>query len=86
MPDPQRPTLNWSWQPVFTDDIYLVGSGEWRCNRCQPFVLLCSREKAGMAQKPIVEYEGASDHVICWGNRRQLIFRSDANRRYYLCP
>jgi REP element-mobilizing transposase RayT len=31
-----------------------------------------------------VEYAGAFYHVICRGNQRQVIFRSDADRKYYL--
>jgi len=31
-----------------------------------------------------VEYAGAFYHVICRGNQRQAIFRSDADRGYYL--
>lgn len=37
-----------------------------------------------MARKPRVEYAGALYHVICRGNQRQVIFRSDADRKYYL--
>jgi putative transposase len=37
-----------------------------------------------MARKPRVEFAGAFYHVICRGNQRQIIFRSDADRRYYL--
>ena len=37
-----------------------------------------------MARKPRVEYPGAFYHVICRGNQRQVIFRSDADRQYYL--
>jgi REP element-mobilizing transposase RayT len=37
-----------------------------------------------MARKPRVEFPGAFYHVICRGNQRQVIFRSDADRRYYL--
>jgi putative transposase len=37
-----------------------------------------------MARKPRVEYPGAFYHVICRGNQRQVIFRSDADRKYYL--
>ena len=37
-----------------------------------------------MARKPRVEYAGAFYHVICRGNHRQMIFRSDADRKYYL--
>jgi putative transposase len=37
-----------------------------------------------MARKPRVEYAGAFYHVICRGNQRQVIFRSDADRKYYL--
>jgi REP element-mobilizing transposase RayT len=37
-----------------------------------------------MARKPRVEYAGAFYHVICRGNQRQVIFRSDADRGYYL--
>ena len=37
-----------------------------------------------MARKPRVEYAGAFYHVICRGNQRQVIFRSDADREYYL--
>ena len=37
-----------------------------------------------MARKPRVEYAGAFYHVICRGNQRQAIFRSDADREYYL--
>src|SRR5919109_5372563 len=36
------------------------------------------------ADKPRVEYAGAFYHVIVRGNQRQVIFRSDADRRYYL--
>jgi len=37
-----------------------------------------------MARKPRVEYAGAFYHVICRGNQRQVIFRSNADRKYYL--
>jgi REP element-mobilizing transposase RayT len=37
-----------------------------------------------MARKPRVEYAGAFYHVICRGNQRQAIFRSDGDRKYYL--
>ena len=37
-----------------------------------------------MARKPRVEYAGAFYHVICRGNQRQAIFRTDADREYYL--
>jgi REP-associated tyrosine transposase len=37
-----------------------------------------------MARKPRVEFAGALCHVICRGNQRQVIFRSDADREYYL--
>jgi putative transposase len=37
-----------------------------------------------MARKPRVEFAGAFYHVICRGNQRQVIFRSDADRKYYL--
>lgn len=37
-----------------------------------------------MARKPRVEYAGAFYHVICRGNQRQAIFRSDADRKHYL--
>jgi hypothetical protein len=37
-----------------------------------------------MARKPRVEYAGAFYHVICRGNQRQVIFRSDTDRKYYL--
>ena len=37
-----------------------------------------------MARKPRVEFAGAFYHVICRGNQRQAIFRSDADRKYYL--
>jgi putative transposase len=37
-----------------------------------------------MARKPRIEYPGAFYHVICRGNQRQVIFRSDADRKYYL--
>ena len=37
-----------------------------------------------MARKPRVEFSGALYHVICRGNQRQIIFRSDADRKYYL--
>jgi REP element-mobilizing transposase RayT len=37
-----------------------------------------------MARKPRVEYPGALYHVICRGNQRQVIFRSDADRKFYL--
>jgi len=36
-----------------------------------------------MARKPKVEFAGAFYHVICRGNQRHVIFRSDADRRYY---
>ncbi|NLL48545.1 MAG: transposase [Firmicutes bacterium] len=37
-----------------------------------------------MARKPRVWYPGATYHVMCRGNRRQEIFRSDKDRRVYL--
>jgi REP element-mobilizing transposase RayT len=37
-----------------------------------------------MGRKPRVEYAGAFYHVICRGNQRQVIFRSDADRKYFL--
>jgi REP element-mobilizing transposase RayT len=37
-----------------------------------------------MARKLRVEFVGAFYHVICRGNQRQVIFRSDADRKYYL--
>ena len=37
-----------------------------------------------MARKPRVEFAGAFYHVICRGNQRQVIFRGDADREYYL--
>jgi putative transposase len=37
-----------------------------------------------MARKPRVEYAGAFYHVICRGNQRQVIFRTDRDREYYL--
>ena len=37
-----------------------------------------------MARKPRVEYPGAFYHVICRGNQRQIIFRGDTDRKYYL--
>jgi len=37
-----------------------------------------------MARKPRVEFVGALYHVICRGNQRQVIFRSDTDRKYYL--
>jgi REP element-mobilizing transposase RayT len=37
-----------------------------------------------MARKARVEYPGAFYHVICRGNRRPVIFRSDADRKHYL--
>jgi REP element-mobilizing transposase RayT len=37
-----------------------------------------------MARKPRVEYAGAFYHVICRGNHRQVIFRNDEDRKYYL--
>jgi REP-associated tyrosine transposase len=37
-----------------------------------------------MARKPRVEFAGALYHVICRGNQRQVAFRSDADRDYYL--
>jgi hypothetical protein len=36
-----------------------------------------------MVRKPRVEYAGAFYDVICRGNQRQVIFRSDADRHYY---
>ena len=35
-------------------------------------------------QWPRVEYVGAFYQVICRDNQRQVIFRSDADREYYL--
>jgi len=40
--------------------------------------------KSTMARKPRVEFAGAFYHVICRGNQRQVIFRGDADRKYYL--
>jgi putative transposase len=37
-----------------------------------------------MARKPRVEFLGAFYHVICRGNQRQAIFRTDSDRKYYL--
>jgi len=37
-----------------------------------------------MARKPRVEFAGAFYPVICRGNQRQVIFRGDADREYYL--
>ncbi|HEY7555394.1 MAG TPA: transposase [Candidatus Binatia bacterium] len=37
-----------------------------------------------MARKPRVEYAGAFYHVICRGNQSQVIFGSNADRKYYL--
>src|SRR6267142_3533919 len=37
-----------------------------------------------MARKPRVEFAGAFYHVICRGNQRQVIFRADVDRKYYL--
>ena len=37
-----------------------------------------------MARKPRIEFGGAFYHVICRGNQRQVIFRSEADRKYYL--
>jgi REP-associated tyrosine transposase len=37
-----------------------------------------------VARKPRVEFAGALYHVICRGNQRQVIFRSDADRQHYL--
>ena len=37
-----------------------------------------------MARKPRVDYAGAFYHVICRGNQRQVIFRSDADRKFYV--
>jgi putative transposase len=37
-----------------------------------------------MARKPRVEFTGAFYHVMCRGNQRQIIFRSDSDRKYYL--
>ena len=37
-----------------------------------------------VARKPRVEFAGGFYHVICRGNQRQVIFRSDADRKYYL--
>jgi hypothetical protein len=34
-----------------------------------------------MARKPKVEFAGAVYHVICGGNQRRVIFRSDADRK-----
>jgi REP element-mobilizing transposase RayT len=31
-----------------------------------------------------VKYPGVFYHVICRGNQRQVIFRSDADRKHYL--
>jgi hypothetical protein len=38
-----------------------------------------SHRPGTMARKPRVEYAGAFYHVICRGNQRQVIFRSDAD-------
>ena len=40
--------------------------------------------KGTMARKPRVEFAGAFYHVICRGNQRQVVFRGDADRNYYL--
>ena len=37
-----------------------------------------------MARKPRVEYEGAIYHVMSRGDRRETIYRDDADRRYFL--
>ena len=37
-----------------------------------------------MARQPRVEFAGAFYHVICRGNQRQVIFRGDVDREYYL--
>jgi putative transposase len=37
-----------------------------------------------MARKLRVEYPSALYHVICRGNQRQVIFRSDPDKNYYL--
>jgi putative transposase len=37
-----------------------------------------------MARKPRVEYRRALYHVIVRGNQRQVIFRSEIDRKYYL--
>jgi len=37
-----------------------------------------------MARKPRVEFARALYHVICRGNQRHVIFRRDADRKYYL--
>jgi putative transposase len=37
-----------------------------------------------VARKPRVEFSGAFYHVICRGNQRQVIFPTDADRKYYL--
>jgi REP-associated tyrosine transposase len=37
-----------------------------------------------MARKPRVEFAGAFYHVIVRGNQRQVIFRNDTDRKYYL--
>jgi len=42
-----------------------------------------SRE-AGHGAKAEVGICGGVYHVICRGNQRQVIFRSDADRKYYL--
>ena len=39
--------------------------------------------KRTVARKPRVEFAGALYRVICPGNQRQAIFRSDADRKYY---
>jgi putative transposase len=37
-----------------------------------------------MARKPRVQFAGAFYHVICRANQLQVIFRTDADRKYYL--
>ena len=37
-----------------------------------------------MGRKPRVEYDGATYHVMCRGNRREDIFRNDGDREVFL--
>jgi hypothetical protein len=39
-----------------------------------------------MAQKPTAEYAGAFYRLICRGNQRQVILRSDADQKQSLEP
>ncbi len=37
-----------------------------------------------MPRRPSIEYDGAVYHVMCRGNRREMICRDDTNRELFL--